>query len=107
MNAIWQFDPSLSSNCILGQDGNSSLDAIAALQTLIVKVLLSLDQLIDYTSPFQIQVSGQWREYFEKVQTECKITPMLKLILQINMRWGSAYDMLEHAHQLHLVCYLY
>ena len=59
MNAIWEFDPSLPSNHILGQDGNSSLDAISALQTLIVKVLLSLDQLIDYTSiPFRFKFQG-------------------------------------------------
>ena len=36
-NAIWEYDPSLPDNCVL----NGSLDVVAAVQTLAIKVHLS------------------------------------------------------------------
>ena len=49
---------------------------------------------------YQIQVSGQWIEYFEKLQLQCKITEPLRIPLHSNIWWGSAHHMLDHSYQL-------
>ncbi|KAF8223047.1 hypothetical protein L208DRAFT_1312717, partial [Tricholoma matsutake] len=79
-NAIWEYDPELPGNCVLG----GSLDVVAAIRTLAVK----------------IQSSGQHIEYFEKVQLQCKITTMLKIPLHNNTRWGTAHKMLDRSYKL-------
>ncbi|KAM6489939.1 hypothetical protein JOM56_014518, partial [Amanita muscaria] len=62
---IWDYDPDLPSNRVLG----GSLDVIAAVRTLTVK----------------IQSSGQRIEYFEKLQRECGIKTPLKLRFHSNV----------------------
>ena len=37
MNAIWEYDPELPNNCVLG----GSLDVVVAIQTLAIKVCTS------------------------------------------------------------------
>ena len=79
-SAIWEYNPDLADNRVLG----GSLDVISAIRTLAVK----------------IQASSQRIEYFNKVQIDCGITTPLKIPLHSNVRWGSAYNMLEHAYHL-------
>jgi len=97
--AIWEYDPTLPDNRVLG----GSLDAIAAIWTLAVKVCIImiciLSVLIHVSNP-QIQASGQRIEYFEQLQANSKISTPLKLKVHSNTRWGSAYDMADHALQL-------
>lgn len=81
--AIWEYDPSLPNNRVLG----GSLDVIASIRTLAIK----------------IQSSGQRIEYFEKLQIQCKITNPLKIPLHSNVRWGSAHLMLSRSHKLRQV----
>ncbi|KAF5368777.1 hypothetical protein D9615_010411 [Tricholomella constricta] len=78
--AIWEYDPSEPTNRVLG----GSLDTIAAIRTLAIK----------------IQASGQRIQYFEGQQLECGITKPLKITLHSNVRWGSAYNMLDRAYKL-------
>ncbi|KAH9072194.1 hypothetical protein EDB83DRAFT_2516969 [Lactarius deliciosus] len=68
--AIWEYDPGLPTNHVLG----GSLDVIAAIQTLAIK----------------IQSSGQHIEFFHKLQVECGVTEPLKIPLHSNVQWGSA-----------------
>ena len=67
--AIWEFNPMLLSNCVM----NNSLDVVAAICTLAIK----------------IQASGQWIAYFEWLQRECSISPLLAIPLQNNTCWGQ------------------
>ena len=46
---------------------------------------------------------GQRIEYFEKLQIQSKITDPLKIPLHSNIRWGSAYLMLDHSYKLRQV----
>ena len=78
--AIWEYNPDLPGNRFLG----GLLDVIAAIRTLAVK----------------IQCSGQRIEYFKKLQIESGITTPLVIPLHSNVRWGSAYKMLQRAHRL-------
>jgi hypothetical protein len=78
--AIWEYDPELPGNRVLG----GSLDVIAAIRTLAVK----------------IQCSGQRIEYFKKLQIESGVTTALSIPLHSNVRWGSAYNMLARAYRL-------
>ncbi|KAF9220021.1 hypothetical protein BS17DRAFT_759993 [Gyrodon lividus] len=80
--AIWEFDPSLPDNRILGD----SLDVVAAVHTLAIK----------------IQCSGQRIEYFETLQVKCGIETPLSIPLQSNIRWGTADGMLGRSHHLRL-----
>jgi hypothetical protein len=82
-SAIWEYNPDLADNRVLG----GSLDVISAIRTLAVK----------------IQASSQRIEYFYKVQVDCGITTPLKIPLHSNVRWGSAYNMLERAYHLRQV----
>ncbi|KAG2739190.1 hypothetical protein P692DRAFT_20644572, partial [Suillus brevipes Sb2] len=66
--AIWEFDPLLPNNRILGD----SLDVVAA-------VLLSSNISL------QIQSSGQCIEYFETLQVKCGILIPLKIPLHSNV----------------------
>jgi len=81
--AIWEFDPMLSQNWVLG----NSLDVIAAIRTLAIK----------------IQASGQRIAYFEWLQKECGIDTPLKILLHSNVRWGIADGMLAHSYNLQQV----
>ena len=82
--AIWEFDPSLPENKVLG----NSLDIITVIRTLVIK----------------IQASGQCITYFESLQKECGVAVPLKIPLQSNVRWGTAAKMLGWAYDLHRVC---
>ncbi|KAF5378162.1 hypothetical protein D9615_007596 [Tricholomella constricta] len=75
--AIWEYDLS-ELNRVLG----GSLDTIAAIRMLAIKA------------------SGQHIQYFEGQQLECGITKPLKITLHSNVRWGSAYNMLNRAYKL-------
>lgn len=99
--AIWEYDPDLPNNRILG----GSLDVIAAIRTLAVKVLYVKGRFYVYLTLLfeQIQCSGQRIEYFEKLQMESGITKPLKIPLHSNVRWGSAYNMLDRAYHLRQV----
>ena len=78
--AIWEFDLMLTQNRVLG----GSLDVIAAIQTLAIK----------------IQASGQRIAYFERLQKECGIDTPLKIPLHSNVRWGTADGMLARSYNL-------
>jgi hypothetical protein len=80
---IWEYDPQLPGNRVLG----GSLDVISAIRTVAIK----------------IQASGQRIKYFEKLQIQCKINNPLRIPLHSNIRWGSAYNMLERASRLRQV----
>ena len=82
--AIWEFNPSLSENRVLGD----SLNIVVAIQTLVIK----------------IQASGQHIAYFEHLQKECGVDVPLKLPLHSNMHWGTAAGMLGRAYDLQRVC---
>ncbi|KAF8222273.1 hypothetical protein L208DRAFT_1323642 [Tricholoma matsutake] len=82
-NAIWEYDLELPGNQVLG----GSLDVVAAIRTLTVK----------------IQSSGQCIEYFQKLQLQCKIVTLLKIPLHGNTRWGSAHKMLDGSYKLRQV----
>lgn len=100
--AIWEYDPSLLDNTVLG----GSLDVIAAIRTVAIKVCYVLFLFIYAISAFrvsQIQASGQRIEYFEKLQIQCKIPEPLSIPLHSNVRWGSAYHMLNQAYKLRQV----
>lgn len=100
--AIWEYDPTLPDNRVLG----GSLDAIAAIRTLAVKVSVVLIcglSVSIHVSNTQIHASGQRIEYFEQLQANSKISTPLKLKVHSNTRWGSAYDMADRALQLRQV----
>lgn len=82
--AIWEFDPSLPENKVLG----NSLDVITVIRTLVIK----------------IQASGQRIAYFERLQKECGVAVPLKIPLHSNVRWGTAAKMLGRAYDLYRVC---
>ena len=79
-SAIWEFDPTLPGNRVLGD----SLDIISALCTLAIK----------------IQASGQHISYFNHLQKECGIVNPLTIPLHSNVRWGTADRMLERSYTL-------
>ena len=81
--AIWEFDPTLPRNQVLG----SSLDVIAAIRTLAIK----------------IQASGQRIAYFERLQKECGVAIPLKIPLHSNVHWGTADGMLAQSYDLRRV----
>ena len=99
-NTIWEYDPALPGTHIL----RGSLDVVAALRTLIVKVnsypLLGHYLYDTYISLWQIQSSGQHIKYFKKLQLECKIDNPLKILLHSNTQWGTAYKMLDCSYYL-------
>ena len=99
--AIWEYDPLLPDNRVLG----GSLDVIAAVRTIAIKVRCAFAYLSIHfnQSPLQIQASGQRIEYFEKLQLECKCPELLKIPLHSNVRWGSAYRMLDRSYKLRQV----
>ena len=85
--AIWEYYPTLDDNHLLG----GSLDIIAAIQTISIK----------------IHASGQHIEYFEQLQSNCKIPITLKLEVHNNTQCGTAYGMVGHAQELHQVKFLF
>lgn len=102
-NAIWEYDPELVGNRVLG----GSLDVVAAIRTLAVKVCTTSNIYANSHSDFmflsQIQASGQRIEYFEKLQLQFKIAIPLKIPLQNNTRWGTAHKMLDRSYKLRQV----
>ena len=83
MAAIWEFNPTLPTNCIM----NNSLDVVATIRTLAIK----------------IQASGQRITYFKWLQSECGISTPLAIPLQNNTRWGMTDGMLGCSYQLRQV----
>ena len=81
--AIWEYDPTLPGNHVLG----GSLDVILAIRTLAIK----------------IQAPGQRIEYFLSTQIRCGLHEGLKIPLHSNIRWGSAFKMLDQANKLRQV----
>lgn len=51
----------------------------------------------------QIQASGQRIEYFHSTQLRCGLPEALKIPLHSNIRWGTAYKMLDQANKLRQV----
>lgn len=97
--AIWEYDPDLPDNQVLG----GSLDVIAAIRTIAIKVCI-IKRIGMINLPWhQIQASGQRIEYFEKLQIQCKIADPLRIPLHSNVRWGSAYRMLDRSYKLRQV----
>ena len=82
--AIWEFDPTLTQNQVLG----SALDIVAVVQTLAIK----------------IQASEQQIAYFERLQKECGIDVTIKIPLQSNVHWGTTDGMLARSYDLQMVC---
>lgn len=79
-NAIWDYDPLLEKNRMM----NGSLDAVAALRTLAVK----------------IQASGQRIQQFNKLQLDCGIDKPYKITMHGNTRWGTAFGMMDRGIKL-------
>lgn len=104
--AIWEYDPTLEGNRVLG----GLLDVIAAIRTLVIKVRADIYlHILVFMLP-QIQASGQRIEYFQSTQIRCGIPEALKIPLHSNIRWGTAFKMLDQAQRLHQVsvlCLLY
>ena len=102
--AIWEFDPLLSNNHILGD----LLDVIAAVRTLAIKVCSiafhSILTILINLNALQIQCSGQCIKYFQMLQCNCSIEIPLKIPLHSNVRWGTAEGMLGRAYELRQVC---
>ena len=101
--SIWEYDSSQDNNCVLG----GSLDVIAAIQTLAIKVciksylllLLIIGSKISHIIN-QIQASGQRIEEFQNTQIRCGFPEALKIPLHSNIRWGTAFKMLDQANGL-------
>jgi hypothetical protein len=75
-----------------------SLDVIAALRTVAIKVssvYCSEWPCHSYFLSWQVQASGQRLKYFQKLQIQCKVPEPLRIPLHSNIRWGSAFWMLE------------
>lgn len=95
--AIWEYDLDLPNNRLLG----GSLDVIAAVCTIAIKVSFLSHYLFSHWNlPSKIQASGQHIEYFEKLQLNCKVDVPLRIPLHSNVRWGSAYNMLDRSFKL-------
>jgi hypothetical protein len=97
--AIWEYDPELPDNRLL----NGSLDVIAAIRTLAIKVRDESLPLLTTSYLQQIQSSGQRIEVFNKLQFECDFVNPYKIPLHSNVRWGTAYRMLERGFKLRKV----
>jgi hypothetical protein len=97
--AIWEFDPSLPNNRVLGD----SLDVVAAIRTLAIKVCSHYFWQVISSNGLKIQCSGQRIEYFEMLQGKCGIETPLKIPLHSNVRWGTADGMLGRAYHLRQV----
>ena len=100
--AIWEYDPTRADNHVLG----GSLDVIAAIRTLAIKVRLLVFLRIHALSHdiyTQIQASGQHIEYFHSTQIRCGLPEALKIPLHSNIRWGTAFKMLDQANKLRQV----
>jgi len=48
----------------------------------------------------KIQASGQRIEYFESTQLHCGFEEALKIPLHSNIRWGTAFKMLDQSYTL-------
>ena len=51
----------------------------------------------------QIQASSMRIEHFNELQVQCGISIPLKIPLHSNVRWGTAYAMLDRAYRLRWV----
>ncbi|KAG9315109.1 hypothetical protein JVU11DRAFT_4225 [Chiua virens] len=81
MTSIWEYDLTLSTNRV----SENTLDVVATVHTLAIKM----------------QCSGQCIEYFWTLQGNCGIDKGLLIPLHSNVYWGSAYNMLAWAYNLH------
>ena len=100
--AIWEYDPTQPDNRVLG----GSLDVIAAIRTLAIKVRLLVSSKLHALSHdiyAQIQASGQRIKYFHSMQIRCAVPEALKIPLHSNIRWGTAFKMLDQANKLRQV----
>ena len=97
--AIWEYDPTRADNRVLG----GSLDVIAAICTLAIKVTILFFlklHVLSHNIYAQIQVSGQRIKYFHSTQIHCGLPEALKIPLHSNIRWGTAFKMLNKANKL-------
>jgi len=100
--AIWEYDPTWPDNRVLG----GSLDVIAAIRTLAIKVRIFVSlklHVLSHNIYMQIQASGQHIEYFHSTQIRCGVPEALKIPLHSNIRWGTAFKMLDQANKLRQV----
>ena len=51
----------------------------------------------------QIQASGQRIEYFQSTQLRCGFPEAVKIPLHSNIRWGTAFKMLDQGNKLRQV----
>ena len=82
------------------------LDVIAAIRTLAIKVRLLVSlrlHALSHDIYTQIQASGQRIEYFHSTQLRCGLPEALKIPLHSNIRWGTAFKMLDQANKLRQV----
>ncbi|KAM5541078.1 hypothetical protein V8D89_005389 [Ganoderma adspersum] len=77
--AIWDYNPNDPHSLV-----NGSIDLIAVIHTLIVK----------------IQVSGQWKQAFEELQIDGTRPLPLALIVHNNTHWGSGFGMTKRVFDL-------
>ena len=93
---------------------NGSLDVIAAICTLVIKVCFVLsclfflfihvvDKLFPYTR-FSHQVSKL--SHLKSFRSSVEYRILLKIPLHSNVQWGTTYTMLSRLYMLHLVCFL-
>ncbi|KAF8644110.1 hypothetical protein AX14_009495 [Amanita brunnescens Koide BX004] len=78
--AIWEYDPATPANCI----SNGGLDVIATIRTLAIKIQASSTQI----------------EKFNELQVQTGIKKPLKIPLHSNVRWGTAFGMLDRSIKL-------
>ena len=73
-STIWEYNLALPGNCVLG----GSLDVIASVRTIAIKVNFTPSFYLSISHYTQIQASGQRTEHFKKLQIQCKIMDPLK-----------------------------
>lgn len=91
--AIWEYDPALPSNCV----SSGGLDVIATIRTLAIKVSDSIMWSLISADSQQIQASGTRIERFNELQVQSGIKKPLKIPLHSNVRWGTAFAMLDRS----------
>ena len=67
----------------------------------MLKIYIYRSHLLSFRD--KIQASGQRIEYFESTQLRCGLEGTLKIPLHSNIRWGTAFKMLEQSHKLRQV----
>jgi hypothetical protein len=98
--SIWEYDPSRDDNRVLG----GSLDVIAAIRTLAIKVCFYVSHLLfsySYHNRFRHPDSASRNSRILRYVVDFLMT--LKIPLHSNIRWGTAYKMLDQANSLRQV----